>query len=576
MNKFQSNGVDMNKEIENKYQLLTKELLKRDLLNQLDIDLAIREVSNKNLSLISYLVGNNSIDSTTLAEVVSDVYGIPLFNLKYLKVDDKLKSILDIKYIQTNKIVPLFIFNRTVYIGTSDPTQVNILNDVKFKTSQSAEFVVVEESEISHIIDVFTGKKKNSLESFVTEFKNQEIVSQVNESNDEKEDLSEAPIIQFVNKVLYDAVKLGASDIHFEPYETTYRVRFRVDGMLQEMYKPPINVANKIAARIKVLADIDISERRLPQDGRIKITLHDKKYDFRANTLPTLWGEKLVLRIMDNSSTKITIDQLGFNAIQKEMFLKALSKPQGMILVTGPTGSGKTVTLYTGLGIINEECRNISTAEDPVEMNVEGINQVNVNNKVGLTFASAMKAFLRQDPDTIMIGEIRDLETAEISIKASQTGHLVLSTLHTNSAVETVNRIKQMGIPSYNLATSLTLVIAQRLGRRLCNHCKISYNVSEEIKKDLGIKDSDLNGHMVFEANPDGCQHCNKGYKGRVGLYEMLYVNDEIAEAILNNKSAFELIDIAREHNFMTIKESAVSKFLEGITTVEEIYRVTT
>src|SRR5699024_4147448 len=377
------------------------------------------------------------------------------------------------------------------------------------------------------------------------------------------------------NKLLLDAIKLGASDLHFEPYERTYRVRFRRSSILREVIKPSVNSANKIAARLKVMAQLDISERRVPQDGRIKLQLsRHKSIDFRVSTCPTLFGEKIVLRILDSDSAKLGIDMLGYDEEQKELYLEALNQPQGMILVTGPTGSGKTVSLYTGVNILNTPERNISTAEDPVEINLEGVNQVNVNPRQGLTFASALRAFLRQDPDVILVGEIRDLETATIGITASQTGHLVLSTLHTSSAPETLTRLLNMGVPSYNIASSVILIIAQRLARRLCNDCKEPVTVPEQSLRGFGFTDEDLAQNFTVYA-PKGCENCDDGYKGRVGIYEVVKITDAIARIIMEEGNSIEIADQCRKEGFNDLQRSALLKVMQGITSLDEIHRVT-
>jgi type IV pilus assembly protein PilB len=374
--------------------------------------------------------------------------------------------------------------------------------------------------------------------------------------------------------MLLDAIKMGSSDLHFEPYEKRYRVRYRTDGILHEVSSPPINLAGKIAARLKVMSQMDISERRVPQDGRIKMKIYKtKSIDFRVNSLPTLWGEKIVLRILDSSSAQMGIEYLGYEPEQKQLYLDALAKPQGMILVTGPTGSGKTVSLYTGLNILNVEGTNISTAEDPVEINLEGINQVNVNAKVGLDFGEALKAFLRQDPDIVMVGEIRDLDTASIAIKAAQTGHLVLSTLHTNSAPETLTRLANMGVPAFNLATSVSLIIAQRLGRRLCSSCKVPADIPESILLEEGFTKEMLEGATINKAV--GCEACTNGYKGRVGIYEVMKLNDEISRIIMDNGNAIQIADASKRAGFDDLRKSALKKVAQGVTSLEEANRVT-
>jgi len=395
-----------------------------------------------------------------------------------------------------------------------------------------------------------------------------------NEEDDSDED--EAPIVRFVNKVLLDAIKGGASDIHFEPYEKVYRVRYRTDGILQEVATPPITLGTRLAARLKVMSRMDLAERRVPQDGRIKMKItKTRAIDFRVNTLPTLFGEKVVLRILDSSSAKLGIDALGYEDFQKELYMEALEQPQGMILVTGPTGSGKTVSLYTGLNILNTTERNISTAEDPVEINLEGINQVNVSNKVGLTFAEALRSFLRQDPDIVMVGEIRDLETAEIAIKAAQTGHLVLSTLHTNSAPETLTRLLNMGVPTFNVATTVSLIIAQRLARRLCSHCKKAEELPPEVLEEEGFNEINIPSEEVTVFKPVGCSKCNNGYKGRVGVYEVVRITPSISRIIMSGGNAIEIADAAKEAGFFNLRTAALRKVSMGVTSLAEANRVT-
>ncbi len=393
-------------------------------------------------------------------------------------------------------------------------------------------------------------------------------------TNEQQQD--EAPIVKYINKLLIDAIRMGASDLHFEPYEKMYRVRYRVDGVLRQIATPPLQLATRLASRLKVMSQMDISEKRLPQDGRIKLKLSKSKaIDFRVNSLPTLFGEKLVLRILDPSSAMLGIDALGYEPAQKELFMQALDKPQGMLLITGPTGSGKTVSLYTGLNILNREDTNISTAEDPVEINLEGINQVNVNAKVGLTFSAALKSFLRQDPDIVMVGEIRDLETAEIAIKAAQTGHMVMSTLHTNSAPETLTRLRNMGVPSFNIATSVNLVIAQRLARRLCPQCKIPSDIPDLSLLEMGFKEEDLR-HPDFQVyQPVGCSECRDGYKGRVGIYEVMKVTPEISKIIMEDGNALEIAAASEKSGFNNLRRSGLMKVMQGVTSLQEVNRVT-
>ncbi|HET8729853.1 MAG TPA: type IV-A pilus assembly ATPase PilB, partial [Moraxellaceae bacterium] len=441
------------------------------------------------------------------------------------------------------------------------------------------ETVVVEEDKLLKLIDkVLEGKNKVDMGGLDEDLENIDISGGEEGAADEEGGSSaedDAPIVRYINKILLDAIKGGASDLHFEPYEKAYRIRFRIDGVLREMAKPPVAMSGKMAARLKVMSQMDISERRIPQDGRIKLKLSKTRaIDFRVNSLPTLFGEKLCLRILDPSSAMLGIDALGYEPEQKRLFMEALEKPQGMLLITGPTGSGKTVSLYTGLNILNTEETNISTAEDPVEINLEGINQVNVNVKVGLTFAAALKAFLRQDPDVIMVGEIRDLETAEIAVKAAQTGHMVLSTLHTNSAPETLTRLRNMGVPSFNIATSVNLVIAQRLARRLCSNCKRPVDIPKQSLLEMGFTEEDLaTGFTIYE--PVGCDQCRDGYKGRLGVYEVMKVTPAIARIIMEDGNSILIADQAKKEGYPDLRRSGLVKVMSGMTSLQEINRVT-
>jgi type IV pilus assembly protein PilB len=474
--------------------------------------------------------------------------------------------------------LPLFKRGRRLFVGISDPTNQRILEDVKFQTRLDIEPVIISESQWAKAIE-------GAIESQASAMVDAEIgdLDFSAESGDAggkietltQSDAEDAPVVRFINQVILQAINRGASDIHFEPYEKIYRVRFRQDGMLDEVYKPPVTMAPRLAARLKIMAQLDIAERRVPQDGRIKLYLTKQRaIDFRMNTLPTLWGEKVVLRILDPTSAQMGIEALGYEDHQKEQFLNAIHKPQGMVLVTGPTGSGKTVSLYTALNILNTAEVNISTAEDPVEINLPGINQVNVNAKVGMTFANALRAFLRQDPDIVMVGEIRDLETAEIAIKAAQTGHMVLSTLHTNSAPQTLNRLMNMGVAAYNIASSVTLIIAQRLGRRLCPHCKEEVKVPPEELLHQGFLESEIKDLIVYKAV--GCDQCNRGYKGRVGIYEVMPISEEIGRIIMESGNAMQIADQARLEGINDLRRSGLNKVRMGMTSLEEINRVTT
>ena len=543
---------------------------------------AIREASKKKISLISYLSQALDIDSYELAEIASAEFGVPLLDLSAIDRSSFPDKLVSAALMNKHQTIPIFRRGNRLFIALADPTNIAALDEIKFATGISTEAVVVDERVLARLLTELLDQQ-NSLNSEMdqlgdsTEFD----LDIVDETASDIEDtdtsaVDDAPIVRFVNKVLLDAIKQGASDIHFEPYEKDYRVRFRTDGILREVVKPPRALAPRLSARIKVMSQMDISERRVPQDGRIQMKLSkNRSIDFRVNTLPTMFGEKIVLRILDPASAQMGIDALGYDDDQKALFLEALAKPQGMILVTGPTGSGKTVSLYTGLSILNTEERNISTAEDPVEINMEGVNQVLVNNKVGLDFAEALRSFLRQDPDIIMVGEIRDIETAEIAIKAAQTGHLVLSTLHTNSAAETITRMMNMGVPAYNIASSVSLIIAQRLARRLCNQCSIpETEVPHEALMELGFNDEMLETATIKRAV--GCNACKDGYRGRVGIYEVVKVTKTLANLIMDGGSSLDLGKQARLEGFADLRLSALRKAAQGLISLEEVNRVTT
>lgn len=529
--------------------------------------------------LIRHLVKNRLVDSRSIARAASQEFGLPLMDLSIFDPANFPDNVIDHKLMRKYNALPLLRKRNRLFLGVSDPSDLNIINEIKFHTGLSIDLIVIEDDKLNLVIDNFLhadeedGSDFSDLEGMGLDDIDIEVVEEKLETDDEGELQDETPIVRFVNKVLYDAIKQGASDIHVEPYEKAYRVRFRQDGILREIARPPLNIANRICSRLKIMSGMDISERRIPQDGRIKLKLsRTKSVDFRVNTLPTLWGEKIVLRIVDPSSAQLGIDMLGYEAIQKQQYLNALHMHQGLILVTGPTGSGKTVSLYTGLNILNTRERNISTAEDPVEITLEGINQVAVNNKVGLTFAVALRAFLRQDPDAVMVGEIRDLETAEIAIKASQTGHLVLSTLHTNSAPETLTRLRNMGIPAYNIATSVTLIIAQRLARRLCSHCKKPLKLPPKILLQEGFNETQIRNMQLYSAV--GCEKCNDGYKGRVGIYEVVPITDKISRVIMDGGSSIQIADMARVEGFNDLRTSALEKVAQGMTSLAEANRV--
>lgn len=528
--------------------------------------------------LVSYLVQQGLASPRDIARSAAEEFGDPLIDLAALATDSLPKGLVDQNLLVKHHAVPLFKRGNRLYVAVSDPTNLQAFEEIRFNTGLNVETIVAEEDKLSQLLEALLSEAEGSAFDQLDEDLEDIDVSSGEEekkTDDGASGADDAPIVRFVNKLLLDAIKGGCSDLHFEPYEKTYRVRFRQDGILREVAKPPVNTTAKIAARLKVMAKLNIAERRVPQDGRIKMKISKtRSIDFRVNTCPTLWGEKIVLRILDAESAKMGIDALGYEDYQKKLYMDALAKPQGMILVTGPTGSGKTVSLYTGVNILNTPERNISTAEDPVEINLEGVNQVNVNPSQGMDFAAALKAFLRQDPDVILVGEIRDLETASIAVKAAQTGHLVLSTLHTNSAPETLTRLRNMGIPSFNIATSVILIIAQRLARRLCEHCKQAVDVPKQSLLEMGFTEEDVKtGFTVY--GPVGCEKCNKGYKGRVGIYEVVKITDGIARIIMEEGNSIQIGDQCRKEGFNDLFRSGLLKAMAGVTSLEEVNRVT-
>lgn len=557
---------------------LAKRLVSVGILSQDQAEDSLRSARRDKIPFVTHLVKNNIADGHRIAIAASAEFGAPLIDLSSFDLGLCPKELVDPKLLRKHRVLPLYKRGNRLYLAVSDPTNITAIDEVKFHTGLSTDVIIVDETKLSPAIDQFIDQMEGGTALLdmldVADLDSLNIEIQEKEADTAEVDNSdEAPIVRFVNKILLDAIRTGASDIHFEPYEKIYRIRLRTDGILREVARPPINLAPRIASRLKIMSQMDISERRLPQDGRIKMKLsRTRDIDFRVNTLPTLWGEKLVLRILDPSSAQMGIDALGYEEEQKALFMQGLGKSQGMILVTGPTGSGKTVSLYTGLNLLNTPETNISTAEDPVEINLEGINQVAVNARIGLSFATALRSFLRQDPDIIMVGEIRDLETAEIAIKASQTGHLVLSTLHTNSAPETLTRLRNMGVPSYNLATSISLIIAQRLCRRLCSYCKLPMKLPENALLEAGFQADQLDSLTLF--GPAGCDACTQGYKGRVGIYEVVPVTDGIARIIMQDGNSIEIADQARKEGFNNLRQSALLKVAQGLTSLEEANRV--
>ncbi len=517
-----------------------------------------------------------------IALAAADEFGSPLLNLASIDINPALRDMVDKKLVEKHFALPLFKRGNRLFVGVADPTNLHAQDEIKFNTGLSIEAIVVEADKLAVAVEAFFKDTEEDIAESLGGLDGEDLDG-LDIGSDKKSDketdtseVDEAPIVRFVNKVLLDAIKMGASDIHFEPYEKAYRVRYRVDGILKEMARPPTNLATRLSARLKVMSQMDISERRIPQDGRIKMKISKTRaIDFRVNTLPTLFGEKIVLRILDPSSAKLGIDALGYEENQKKLYLDALKQPQGMILVTGPTGSGKTVSLYTGLNILNTKEVNISTAEDPVEINLEGINQVNVNTKVGLGFPEALRSFLRQDPDIVMVGEIRDLETASIAIKAAQTGHMVMSTLHTNSAAETLTRLLNMGVPTFNVATTVSLIIAQRLARKLCPVCKQPADIPAPILTEEGLDDIGIARSEFTLFKPVGCDKCSDGYKGRVGVYEVVRITPEISRIIMEGGNSIAIADAAKRAGFNNLRISALRKVAQGLTSLEEANRVT-
>ena len=564
---------------------LPKRLVDDHLIEAQDLEVATSSAKTAKISLVQYLCEKKLVSDRAIGNSAAKEFGIPIYALEHHSPDSVPKDLIDNKLLKKHKVMPLVQRGNRLFVAIADPTDHRALNEIQFQTGVAVEPVLALYSSITEALDQWLennadkdmGEVLGTLDDVHLDDLDMEAIDEDDTGSSDTGGEDEAPIVRFINKMLIDAIKLGASDIHFEPYEKSYRVRFRVDGILREMAKPPPNLAQRLAARLKVMSRMDISERRIPQDGRVKLKLSkNKSIDFRVNTLPLQFGEKIVLRILDASSAKLGIDALGYEEDQKAMYMDALARPQGMILVTGPTGSGKTVSLYTGLNILNTAERNISTAEDPIEINMDGINQTQINMRVGLSFAEALRAFLRQDPDIVMVGEIRDLETAEIAIKAAQTGHLVLSTLHTNSAPETLTRLLNMGVPSFNVATSVNLIIAQRLGRKLCSLCREPFDdipdnvLTEEGFDDIGIDKKDL---TIFKAV--GCAQCTNGYKGRVGVYETLKISPAISKIIMEGGSSLNILEAALGEGFRTLRVSALRKAARGQISIEEANRIT-
>ena len=553
---------------------LALQMVEAGLLEEQKAQDAGQQAKRNQTPLVTWLVQNKLVKSRTLMELAADQFGVAYFDLSAVNSEVFPKDLVTEKLARQHRALPLYKRANKLYVAISDPGNHQAITDIQFSSGMTVEPLLVEDDKLGIAIDRLYESATGGLDGMDdVELDGLELADTDSKGAAQAEDADETPVVRFVHKMLLDAIKGGSSDLHFEPYEKTYRVRFRTDGVLHEVARPPIQLRDRISARLKVMASMDISERRKPQDGRIKLKISaTKSIDFRVNTLPTLWGEKIVMRILDSSSAKMGIDALGYEEDQKQLYLDALKQPQGMILVTGPTGSGKTVSLYTGLNILNTVDVNISTAEDPVEINLEGINQVNVNPKQGMDFTTALRAFLRQDPDVIMVGEIRDLETAEIAIKAAQTGHMVMSTLHTNSAAETLTRLRNMGVAAFNLATSVNLIIAQRLARKLCA-CKQEIKVPTDVLLSEGFTAEQVGTFKVYE--PKGCENCNGGYKGRVGIYEVVKSTPALQRIIMEDGNSIDIDAQMRKDGFNSLRQSGLLKVIQGVTSLAEVNRVT-
>jgi len=557
---------------------LARRFISDGLLSEEAAQAAQQKAKETDQDFVTYLVNQKIMKSADIASSASLEFGVPLFDLDTMNMDLAATGLIDEKLIRQHNALPLYQHGSRLYVAMSDPTNLTALEAFQFNSSLTTRPILVDEAQLSVTIERALDTTADQIDDFADDdFNDLEMGPDEVEQEDPNlagKDVDETPIVRFIQGILTTAIKAGASDIHFEPYEKVYRIRSRIDGMLHEVKTAPISTAGRISARLKVLSRLNIAERRVPQDGRMRLKLSKTKtIDFRVNTCPTLFGEKIVLRILDPTSAQLGIDALGYEEDQKKVFMEYMHQPYGMILVTGPTGSGKTVSLYTALNILNTDDRNISTAEDPAEISLAGINQVNVNPTVGLTFSAALKAFLRQDPDIIMVGEIRDLETAEISIKAAQTGHMVFSTLHTNDAPQTLTRLANMGVPAFNIASAVSLIIAQRLGRRLCGNCKAREDLSADTLLDEGFSQSQIDGGLaIYKAI--GCDSCTMGYKGRVGIYQVMPISEAMGRIIMDGGNSMELGDQAKAEGISDLRESGLKKVAAGLTSLEELNRV--
>ncbi|MDB5857375.1 MAG: pilB [Ramlibacter sp.] len=559
---------------------LGRALVTAGKLGQKSAEEIFRKAQTNRTSFIAELTGSGAVSAADLAHTMSSAFGAPLLDLEAIDVSRLPRGLLDVKICQGYRVVVLSKRNNRLIVATADPSDQQAAEKIKFATQMGVDWVIAEYDKLTKMVEAHATTTSEAMDSIIGddfEFDESTMDGAVVDEDDKGavSDVDDAPVVKFLHKMLLDAIGARASDLHFEPFEHTYRVRFRVDGELREIASPPVAIKDKLASRIKVISRMDISEKRVPQDGRMKLKIGpDRVIDFRVSTLPTLFGEKIVIRILDPSSARLGIDALGYEPEEKARLLAAIERPYGMILVTGPTGSGKTVSLYTCLNLLNKPGVNISTAEDPAEINVPGVNQVNVNERAGLTFSVALKAFLRQDPDVIMVGEIRDLETADIAIKAAQTGHMVMSTLHTNDAPTTLTRMRNMGIAPFNIASSVILITAQRLARRLCGQCKQPMDIPYETLLDAGFKEEDVDGSWT-PYHPVGCSACNNGYKGRVGIYQVMPIGEDMQRIILADGSALEIALQAKKEGVRSLRESGLHKVKLGLTSLEEVLACT-
>lgn len=558
---------------------LARRLVAENVIDEAQVQRAILQATQQNISLAHYLVSNKLVDQFALAATTSNEFQLPLIAIEAFNLDCCPMNVVDANLVKKHRILPLSAGDKYLFLAISYPGDVSAINEIAFHSGLKIEMAIAEDSKLDLAINQYLqliSRSYSSKAAVDSKLEDEIAIDSASVSPDEEElnTFDETPLVRFINNLLLEAIALRASDIHFEPYESVYRIRFRIDGLLREMTRPPVKLTARLASRIKIMAHLDIAEKRAPQDGRIRIRLAGKRtIDIRVNSLPTLWGEKIVMRILDPLNTDLNMDTLGMEPKQKEAYLQALRKQQGLILVTGPTGSGKSLTLYSGLNSLNTNTKNISTVEDPVEITVEGINQLAVNAKTGISFSSALRAILRQDPDIIMLGEIRDLETAEIVLRAAQTGHLVLTTLHTLSAAASINRLRSIGIPRYNLASTISLVVAQRLARRLCEHCKETVEIPEKVLEEQGFTAELHPSPLLFRAK--GCADCGNGFRGRIGFYEVVPVSESLSRIIMEDGGTQRFLKHMKKHGLLALREAALLKVAQGLTSLEEANRLT-